>query len=58
MTHKKPQPLIPVRTHDRCPVCGEISYSPAGVHPQCAEQRADEKRVNRTKRNSRVKKRS
>lgn len=54
MPHKKPEPLIPVQTHDRCPVCGEVSYSLAGVHPQCAVQQADEKRVKRNKPDGRV----
>ena len=50
MPSKKPQPLIPNRTRERCPVCGEISYSLAGVHPQCAVQQADEKRLKHIKR--------
>jgi RNA polymerase subunit RPABC4/transcription elongation factor Spt4 len=51
MSSKKPPPLIPRRAHDRCPVCGEISYSVAGVHPQCAVRQADAKRLKRVKRN-------
>ena len=43
--NKKPDPLISHRIHDRCPVCGEKSYSSAGIHPQCAVRRADEKRL-------------
>jgi hypothetical protein len=50
MSEKKPQPLIPARVHNRCPVCGEISYSRAGVHPQCWMRQADEKRKIRIKR--------
>ncbi|MCH8830416.1 MAG: hypothetical protein IID45_12645 [Planctomycetes bacterium] len=42
--------MIPRRTHERCPVCGEISYSLAGVHPQCAVRQADAKRLKRIKR--------
>lgn len=40
-TNRKPFPLFlaPQRAH--CPVCGEISYSAAGIHPQCAVQQAD-----------------
>jgi hypothetical protein len=53
MSEKKPEPLIPPRTRERCPVCGEISYSLAGVHPQCAVRQADEKRMNRTSGRSR-----
>ena len=50
MSEKKPQPLVPARVHNRCPVCGEISYSRAGIHPQCSVRQADEKRKNRIKR--------
>ena len=25
----------------RCPVCNQSVYSPAGIHPQCAERQAD-----------------
>ena len=50
MSEKKPQPLNPPKTHDRCPVCGEVSYSRAGVHPQCLVRRADENRTDRIKR--------
>ena len=50
MTEKKPQPLIPARVRNRCPVCGEISYSRDGVHPQCSVRKADEKHKNRIKR--------
>ena len=46
MSEKKPQPLNPPKRHDRCPVCGEASYSLAGVHPQCSVRRADEKHKN------------
>jgi hypothetical protein len=38
---KKPGPLNPVRPRRLCPVCGKVSYSPAGEHPQCALTRAD-----------------
>lgn len=44
MSEKKPDPLIPARTNHRCPVCGETSYSRAGIHPQCSVRQADEKR--------------
>lgn len=52
MSSKKPKPLISSRSHDRCPVCGEISYSLGGMHPQCAVRRADEKRMKGLKRKS------
>jgi len=49
---KKPAPLPtgdskPLRV---CPVCGAVSYSLAGVHPQCAQEQADARRVARIKR--------
>lgn len=42
---KKPLPLIVRPKHDPCPVCGEISYSITGVHPQCAMRQADQVRL-------------
>jgi hypothetical protein len=40
--NRKPEPLLvqpkPAKT---CPVCGQKSYSPTGIHPQCAMQQAD-----------------
>jgi hypothetical protein len=36
-----PVPIGPQRPS--CPVCGKVSYSPAGIHPQCAASRADAK---------------
>ena len=44
---KKPVPLLfGVQSRRQpCPVCGAISYSPAGIHPQCAMQQADAPRV-------------
>lgn len=46
---RKPQPLQapPFRRH--CPVCGEVTFSAAGIHPQCAMQQADAKRMARVK---------
>lgn len=54
MSAKKPNPLISRRAHERCPVCGEVSYSLGGVHPQCAVRQADEKRLDRIKRTKAV----
>jgi hypothetical protein len=34
-------------------VCGKISYSRGGIHPQCAVRREDEKRKQRIKREER-----
>jgi hypothetical protein len=37
----KPDPLIAARaTRAACPVCGKVSYSATGIHPQCAMNRA------------------
>ncbi len=34
-------PLSPLSTRVRCPVCHEVVYSRAGIHPQCAVRQAD-----------------
>ncbi len=34
-------PLTPATTRLRCPVCQEIVYSLAGIHPQCAVRQSD-----------------
>ena len=47
MSYKKPQPLLSNKAHESCPVCGEISYSVSGVHPQCSVEQADAKRMKR-----------
>lgn len=47
--HKKPQPLYDTATRASCPVCGHVSYSPAGIHPQCAMRAADLIQINRLK---------
>ena len=49
MVTRKTRPLYapPFRKH--CPVCGEISYSAAGIHPQCAVQQAEAQRIKRIK---------
>ena len=49
MPHKKPQPLFPAKANKHCPVCGQVSYSRDGIHPQCSEKQADDARVERTK---------
>jgi hypothetical protein len=38
-----PALIAPVRERPKCPVCGKVSYSSAGIHPQCAVNRADAK---------------
>jgi hypothetical protein len=41
-TKKPPQPpLKPLLGPPRCPVCGHVAYSAAGIHPQCALKRGD-----------------
>ncbi len=47
MCYKKPLPLLLVDAPPRrlCPVCGAVSYSREGIHPQCAERRADAPRM-------------
>ena len=39
-----------------CPVCGIVSYSRGGIHPQCASQQADAPRVERLKAAKKVEK--
>lgn len=41
MSAKKPVPLLTGTSPETCPVCGQPSYSPAGIHPQCAVTQAD-----------------
>ena len=43
--HQKPEPLYAAPVRKRCPVCGEISYSSAGIHPQCAVDQCDAERM-------------
>jgi hypothetical protein len=44
MSNKKPEPIFPASKPNLCPVCGEVTYSAAGIHPQCAVKQADQKR--------------
>lgn len=44
MSEQKPVVLYPQRTVTKCPVCQKPTYSPGGIHPQCAVTRADEPR--------------
>jgi hypothetical protein len=41
MNNSKPTPLIPQPSRKTCPICGHSSYSPDGIHPQCAVTQAD-----------------
>lgn len=45
MNAKRPAPLYEIKPRPKCPVCGHPSYSRAGIHPQCAQERADEQRM-------------
>jgi len=41
VSEKKPTPVIAEPNTKKCPVCGQRSYSPGGIHPQCAMVLAD-----------------
>jgi len=49
MRHKKPTPVIGEADKKICPICGMRSYSPGGIHPQCAVLQADAPREKRLK---------
>ncbi|MBI3465736.1 MAG: hypothetical protein HY000_22190 [Planctomycetes bacterium] len=51
MSAKKPVPLTIPELERRpvCSVCGKVSYSRGGIHPQCAEEQADAVRIGRLK---------
>mgnify|MGYP002836257161 FL=1 len=49
MSENKPTPELGDRDRKRCPVCGEPSYSTAGVHPQCSVKQADAERSQKLK---------
>gem|GEM_PF-1840903 len=49
MSENKPTPELGDRDRKRCPVCGEPSYSAAGVHPQCSVKQADAERSQKLK---------
>ncbi|NIP86504.1 MAG: hypothetical protein GTO03_13430 [Planctomycetales bacterium] len=38
-----------VSVRKRCPICGEPSYSAAGIHPQCATVQAEAPRLEQLK---------
>jgi len=54
--NKKPIPLHLRDASPRhlCPVCGTVSYSRQGIHPQCAKEQADAPRKERVKRNKKA----
>lgn len=49
MSARKPRPLYVPVVRNHCPVCGEVSFSRHGIHPQCAARRADERRMKNRK---------
>ena len=51
MQNEKPIPLLAPTEKPRrlCSVCGTVSYSPGGIHPQCNQLQADIARVERLK---------
>lgn len=55
MSFKKPLPLVHRESHLPCPVCGEISYSAGGIHPQCSVRQADADRMHRIKKAREIK---
>lgn len=55
MSIKKPLPLFHRESHLPCPVCGEISYSAGGIHPQCSVRQADADRMLRIKEEREIK---
>jgi predicted RNA-binding Zn-ribbon protein involved in translation (DUF1610 family) len=52
--HKKPEPLLSVSGRTLCPVCGEVSYSVQGIHPQCAVVQADAIRMGKVKKTAKT----
>jgi hypothetical protein len=47
MSEKKPIPYVTQPKRKLCPVCGQSSYSAAGIHPQCSVLQADKSRRDR-----------
>jgi hypothetical protein len=41
VSEKKPEPFYFPPLRKNCPVCGEVSYSLSGEHPQCSINRRD-----------------
>lgn len=55
MSEKKPTPRIIQPSGKLCPVCGKRSYSPGGIHPQCAVYQADAPRAAKIKADRKLK---
>jgi hypothetical protein len=52
VNNKRPTPLLLMQSSTArrtCPVCGNPSYSRAGIHPQCAQLQADIPRMARVR---------
>lgn len=49
MSKSNPSVAIKKKAEVVCPVCGVVTYSRGGIHPQCSQVRADAPRVNRLK---------
>jgi hypothetical protein len=47
--NKKPTPVIQDVSNRICPICGKVSYSRDGIHPQCAMVQADAPRAQQLK---------
>jgi len=41
VSEKKPELIYFPAVRNFCPVCGQVSYSRSGEHPQCSVARAD-----------------
>jgi hypothetical protein len=48
--NRRPRPLFEPPSCQICPVCGNVSYSRSGIHPQCAQNQADSRQGARLKR--------
>jgi predicted RNA-binding Zn-ribbon protein involved in translation (DUF1610 family) len=46
---EEPILIVPQPPKNLCPICGQVTYSAGGIHPQCAMQQADEPRLARMK---------
>ena len=49
MSANKPIPLYHRPSPPHCPICGQVSYSAAGIHPQCCTRQLDADRMRRLK---------
>lgn len=56
--NRKPQPLYSPQQRRYCPVCSKATYSVSGIHPQCAVNQADAKRMKSVKPRSKMTKKA